>query len=346
MKREDIDRVLAELKGLQCKTQKEVEEARVRFLGRKGEITALFEEFRTVDKEMKREFGRTLNELKNAAQETIDRLRDNIGEEGGSEGPKQDLSMPGDPLELGSRHPVSIVRQEIVDIFRKFGYDVAEGPEVEDDYHVFEALNFPPNHPARDMQDTFFVSTGHPNPLLLRTHTSSVQVRTMERMKNPPIRVICPGRVFRNEAISARAHCIFHQVEGLYIDENVTFADLKQAILLFAREMFGPETEIRMRPSFFPFTEPSAEVDVSCNICHGKGCNICKGTGWLEILGCGMVDPNVLEASGIDSRKYSGFAFGMGLERIAMLKWRVNDLRHYFENDMRFLQEFNAAVEV
>ena len=345
MKREDIDRVVAELKELQCKTQKEVEEARVRFLGKKGEITALFEEFRTVDKEMKREFGRTLNELKNAAVETIERLRESVGEQGGAEGPRQDLTMPGDPLELGSRHPVSIVRQEIVDIFRKFGYDVAEGPEIEDDYHVFEALNFPPNHPARDMQDTFFVSTGHPNPLLLRTHTSSVQVRTMERMK-PPIRVICPGRVFRNEAISARAHCIFHQVEGLYIDENVTFADLKQAILLFAREMFGPETEIRMRPSFFPFTEPSAEVDVSCNICHGKGCNICKGTGWLEILGCGMVDPNVLEASGIDSTKYSGFAFGMGLERIAMLKWRVNDLRHYFENDMRFLQEFNTAVEV
>jgi len=345
MKREDIDRVIAELKELQCKTQKEVEEARVRFLGKKGEITALFEEFRTVDKEMKREFGRTLNELKNTALETIERLRESVGEQGGAEGPRQDLTMPGDPLELGSRHPVSIVRQEIVDIFRKFGYDVAEGPEIEDDYHVFEALNFPPNHPARDMQDTFFVSTGHPNPLLLRTHTSSVQVRTMERMK-PPIRVICPGRVFRNEAISARAHCIFHQVEGLYIDENVTFADLKQAILLFAREMFGPETEIRMRPSFFPFTEPSAEVDVSCNICHGKGCNICKGTGWLEILGCGMVDPNVLEASGIDSTKYSGFAFGMGLERIAMLKWRVNDLRHYFENDMRFLQEFNTAVEV
>ena len=345
MKREDIDKVLAELKSLQCKTQKEVEEARVRFLGKKGEITALFDEFRSVDKEMKREFGRTLNELKNAALETIERLRESVGEQGGAEGPRQDLTMPGDPLELGSRHPVSIVRQEIVDIFRKFGYDVAEGPEIEDDYHVFEALNFPPNHPARDMQDTFFVSTGHPNPLLLRTHTSSVQVRTMERMK-PPIRVICPGRVFRNEAISARAHCIFHQVEGLYIDENVTFADLKQAILLFAREMFGPETEIRMRPSFFPFTEPSAEVDVSCNICHGKGCNICKGTGWLEILGCGMVDPNVLEASGIDSTKYSGFAFGMGLERIAMLKWRVNDLRHYFENDMRFLQEFNTAVEV
>jgi phenylalanyl-tRNA synthetase alpha chain len=345
MKREDIDKVLAELKSLQCKTQKEVEEARVRFLGKKGEITALFEEFRTVDKDMKREFGRTLNELKNAAQETIERLRETVGEEGGQEGPKQDLTMPGDPLELGSRHPVSIVRQEIVDIFRKFGYDVAEGPEVEDDYHVFEALNFPPNHPARDMQDTFFVSTGHPNPLLLRTHTSSVQVRTMERMK-PPIRVICPGRVFRNEAISARAHCIFHQIEGLYIDENVTFADLKQAILLFAREMFGPDTEIRMRPSFFPFTEPSAEVDVSCNICHGKGCNICKGTGWLEIMGCGMVDPNVLKASGIDPEKYSGFAFGMGLERIAMLKWRVNDLRHYFENDLRFLKEFQTAVEV
>ena len=346
MKREDIDKVLAELKSLQCKTQKEVEEARVRFLGKKGEITALFEEFRTVDKEMKREFGRTLNELKNAAEETIKNLREIVGEESGSQGPKQDLTMPGDPLDLGSRHPVSIVRQEIVDIFRKFGYDVAEGPEIEDDYHVFEALNFPPNHPARDMQDTFFVSVGHPNPLLLRTHTSSVQVRTMEKMKNPPIRVICPGRVFRNEAISARAHCIFHQAEGLYIDEGVTFADLKQAILLFAREMFGPETEIRMRPSFFPFTEPSAEVDVSCNICHGKGCNICKGTGWLEILGCGMVDPNVLEASGIDSKKYSGFAFGMGLERIAMLKWRVNDLRHYFENDMRFLQEFSTSVEV
>ena len=319
--------------------------ARVRFLGKKGEITALFDEFRTVDKDMKREFGRTLNELKNLAQETIDRLRDSVGEQQAAEGPEQDLTMPGDPLELGSRHPVSIVRQEIVDIFRKFGYDVAEGPELEDDYHVFEALNFPPNHPARDMQDTFFVSTGHPNPLLLRTHTSSVQVRTMERMK-PPIRVICPGRVFRNEAISARAHCIFHQVEGLYVDENVTFADLKQAILLFAREMFGPETEIRMRPSFFPFTEPSAEVDVSCNICHGKGCNICKGSGWLEILGCGMVDPNVLEASGIDSKKYSGFAFGMGIERIAMLKWQVNDLRHYFENDLRFLQEFAGATEV
>ncbi|MDO5322018.1 MAG: phenylalanine--tRNA ligase subunit alpha [Bacteroidia bacterium] len=345
MKREDIDKILAELQQLECKSQKDVEDARVRFLGKKGSITALFEEFRDVDKDQKREFGRPLNELKQAAQARIDELKDSVADEGLSDGPKQDLSMPGDSFELGSRHPVSIVRQEIVDIFRKFGYDVAEGPEVEDDYHVFEALNFPPNHPARDMQDTFFVSAGHPNPLLLRTHTSSVQVRAMESMK-VPIRVICPGRVFRNEAISARAHCIFHQVEGLYVDENVTFADLKQAILLFAREMFGPETEIRMRPSYFPFTEPSAEVDVSCNICHGKGCNICKGTGWLEILGCGMVDPNVLEASGIDSKKYSGFAFGMGLERIAMLKWRVNDLRHYFENDMRFLEEFGTAIEV
>ena len=345
MNREDIERLSAELAALKCKTQKEVEEARVRLLGRKGEITALFEEFRTVAPELKKEFGRTLNELKQAAQAKIEELRQAVQSEGQGGGVAQDLTLPGDDLPLGSRHPVSIVRQEIVDIFRKFGYDVAEGPEIEDDYHVFEALNFPPNHPARDMQDTFFVSVGHLNPLLLRTHTSSVQVRAMETMPLP-IRVICPGRVFRNEAISARAHCIFHQVEGLYIDEHVTFADLKQAILLFAREMFGADTQIRMRPSFFPFTEPSAEVDVSCNICHGKGCNICKGTGWLEILGCGMVDPNVLEASGIDSKKYSGFAFGMGLERIAMLKWRVNDLRHYFENDLRFLHEFETATEV
>ena len=345
MTREDIDRILADLAKLECKTQKDVEDARVAFLGKKGSVTALFDEFRTVDKELKKEFGRPLNELKATVQAKIDELKATVGEGPASEGPKQDLSMPGDNYELGSRHPVSIVRQEIVDIFRKFGYDVAEGPEVEDDYHVFEALNFPPNHPARDMQDTFFVSTGHPNPILLRTHTSSVQVRSMEKM-SLPIRVICPGRVFRNEAISARAHCIFHQVEGLYVDENVTFADLKQALLLFAREMFGPDTQIRMRPSYFPFTEPSTEVDVSCNICHGKGCNICKGTGWLEILGAGMVDPNVLEASGIDSKKYSGFAFGMGLERIAMLKWQVNDLRHYFENDIRFLQEFESAPEV
>ena len=343
--KEEIEQILAEIKELKCKTEKDIEDARVRLLGKKGEITKLFEEFRTVAPELKKEFGQKLNVLKKEATAKIEELKAQSAASGAASSDSFDATMPGDPIPLGSRHPVSIARQQIVNIFRKFGYDVAEGPEIEDDYHVFEALNFPPNHPARDMQDTFFVSTGHPNPLLLRTHTSSVQVRTMERSKLP-IRVICPGRVFRNEAISARAHCIFHQVEGLYIDENVTFADLKQAILLFAREMFGPDTQIRMRPSYFPFTEPSAEVDVSCNICHGKGCNICKGTGWLEILGCGMVDPNVLEASGIDSKKYSGFAFGMGIERIAMLKWQVNDLRHYFENDMRFLREFSTCVEV
>lgn len=343
--RERIEKLTELVNNLKCKTDKEVEEMRVRLLGKKGEITLLFEEFRSVAPELKREFGQKLNLLKKDATAKIEELKAAAASTVRGAASAGDVTMPGEPHQLGSRHPVSIAREQIVKIFRKFGYDVAEGPEVEDDYHVFEALNFPPNHPARDMQDTFFVSTGHPNPLLLRTHTSSVQVRTMEKSKLP-IRVICPGRVFRNEAISARAHCIFHQVEGLYIDEGVTFADLKQAILLFAREMFGPETKIRMRPSYFPFTEPSAEVDVSCNICHGEGCNICKGTGWLEIMGCGMVDPNVLEASGIDSKKYSGFAFGMGIERIAMLKWQVNDLRHYFENDLRFLREFSTCVDV
>ena len=343
--KEAIERITKELEELKAASQKEVEEARIRFLGKKGEITALMEEFRGIAPELKREYGQKLNDLKKLTIAKIEDLKAAAEVAAVADAPKEDLSMPGDAFPLGSRHPVSIVRQQIVDIFRKFGYDVAEGPESEDDYHVFEALNFPPNHPAREMQDTFFVSTGHLNPLLLRTHTSSVQVRTMETQPLP-IRVVCPGRVFRNEAISARAHCIFHQVEGLYIDKDVTFADLKQAILLFAREMFGPDTEIRMRPSYFPFTEPSAEVDVSCNICKGKGCNICKGTGWLEIMGCGMVDPNVLKASGIDPSVYSGFAFGMGVERIAMLKWQVNDLRHYFENDLRFLREFSTAVEV
>ncbi len=343
--KEKIDKILSELESLKCNSIAEIEEARVRLLGKKGEITALFEDFRSVAPEQKREFGQKLNILKNAASAKIEEMKQAATALADKVAAGQmDLSRPGDEYPLGSRHPVSIVREEIVKIFRKFGYDVAEGPEVEDDYHVFEALNFPPDHPAREMQDTFFVTDkSQPNPILLRTHTSSVQVRCMETMPLP-IRVICPGRVFRNEAISARAHCIFHQVEGLYIDENVTFADMKQAILLFAREMFGPETQIRMRPSYFPFTEPSAEVDVSCNICHGKGCNVCKGTGWLEILGCGMVDPNVLEASGIDSKKYSGFAFGMGLERIAMLKWQVKDLRLYFENDLRFLSEFEADI--
>ncbi len=349
--KEKIEALMAEVAAIKAASKQDIEDARVRLLGKKGSITALFEEFRNVPSEQKREFGAKLNILKNAAAARIEELREQMENASAAGGASvSDLSMPGEPMELGSRHPVSIVRQEIVDIFRKFGYDVAEGPEIEDDWHVFEALNFPPEHPAREMQDTFFVSEGETmedgskhNPVLLRTHTSSVQVRTMEKMPLP-IRVICPGRVFRNEAISARAHCIFHQVEGLYIDENVTFADMKQSILLFAREMFGPQTQIRMRPSYFPFTEPSAEVDVSCNICGGKGCNICKGTGWLEILGCGMVDPNVLEASGIDSKKYSGFAFGMGIERIAMLKWQVKDLRNYFENDIRFLREFNTEL--
>ena len=333
---------MAEIEALQCKTEAEIEEARVRLLGKKGEITALFEEFRSVAPELKRDFGQKLNQLKNAAAAKIEAIKETLATTSTASS-SFDATMPGDPYLLGSRHPVSIVRKEIVDIFRKFGYDVAEGPEIEDDWHVFEALNFPPEHPAREMQDTFFISAGHPDPILLRTHTSSVQVRAMEKLPLP-IRIVCPGRVFRNEAISARAHCIFHQVEGLYIDENVTFADLKQAILLFVREMFGADASIRMRPSYFPFTEPSAEVDVSCNICHGKGCNICKGTGWLEIMGCGMVDPNVLEASGIDSKKYSGFAFGMGVERIAMLKWQVKDLRNYFENDLRFLREFETVI--
>ncbi len=339
--KEKIERLWAEVEVLACTKAQEIEDARVRLLGKKGEITQLFDEFRTVAPELKREFGQKLNQLKNAAAAKIEELKEST-EVNTASTSAYDLAKPGDSLPLGSRHPVSIVREEIVQIFRKFGYDVSEGPEIEDDWHVFEALNFPPEHPARDMQDTFFINSGN-NPILLRTHTSSVQVRAMETMPLP-IRIICPGRVFRNEAISARAHCIFHQVEGLYIDENVTFADMKQAILIFAREMFGAETEIRMRPSYFPFTEPSAEVDVSCNICKGKGCNVCKGTGWLEIMGCGMVDPNVLEASGIDSKKYSGFAFGMGVERIAMLKWQVKDLRHYFENDLRFLKEFETSL--
>ncbi|MBR6661005.1 MAG: phenylalanine--tRNA ligase subunit alpha [Bacteroidales bacterium] len=341
MNSEKIDQLLNWINDLSDKTEAEVEELRVKLLGKKGEITQLFDEFRTILPEQKREFGQRLNILKKAAQEKIEELREAAASVCSPEKSScLDTTMPGNSLDLGSRHPISLTREEIINIFKKFGYCVAEGPEIEDDWHVFGALNFPPEHPARDMQDTFFISTDE-NRVLLRTHTSSVQVRTMEKQQ-PPIRVICPGRVFRNEAISARAHCIFHQIEGLYIDENVSFADLKQAILLFAKEMFGESTQIRLRPSYFPFTEPSAEVDVSCNICKGKGCNICKGTGWLEIMGCGMVDPNVLEASGIDSKKYSGFAFGMGVERIAMLKWQVKDLRLYFENDVRFLREFET----
>ncbi len=321
------------------KAEKEIEEFRIRMLGKKGEMNILFDEFKKVSSEQKRELGQKINELKNRIQTRIEEYRASLANTE-SETESIDMTRPGTADRIGTRHPISLVRNEILDIFRRLGYTVAEGPEIEDDWHVFSALNFPPEHPARDMQDTFFIEK---NPdILLRTHTSSIQVRTMET-RQPPIRVVCPGRVFRNEAISYRAHCIFHQVEGLYVDENVSFADLKQSILYFAKEMFGEEAKIRLRPSYFPFTEPSAEVDVSCNLCGGKGCNVCKHTGWLEIMGCGMVDPNVLEACGIDSRKYTGFAFGMGIERISMLKYGVRDLRLYFENDLRFLRQFEAA---
>ncbi len=339
---EKLEKLLKRVEEFNPLNIAEVEEFRIRILGRKGELNDLMEEFKTVAPELKRELGKQLNHLKNRATERINELKQKMQAASTASSPALgDMTRPGDHESLGSRHPVSIVRNEIVSIFSRLGYTVAEGPEIEDDWHVFSALNFPPEHPARDMQDTFFIEK---NPdILLRTHTSSIQVRTMERQK-PPIRVICPGRVFRNEAISYRAHCIFHQVEGLYVDENVSFADLKQSLLYFAKELFGENTRIRMRPSYFPFTEPSAEVDVSCNLCGGKGCPVCKGTGWLEILGCGMVDPNVLESCGIDSKKYSGFAFGMGVERVAMLKFGVKDLRLYFENDVRFLHQFETAI--
>ena len=338
-----INDLLQKVEEFKPKAASEIEQFRVKLLGRKGELNEILEEFKGVAPELKRELGQKINALKTKATEKINTLKaefENRMEDAPAEG-ALDMSRPGTADENGSRHPISLVRNQIVEIFTRLGYVVAEGPEIEDDWHVFSALNFPPEHPARDMQDTFFIEK---NPdILLRTHTSSIQVRTMETQK-PPIRVICPGRVFRNEAISYRAHCIFHQVEGLYIDENVSFADLKQAILYFAKEMFGEQSQIRMRPSYFPFTEPSAEVDVSCNLCGGKGCNVCKHTGWLEIMGCGMVDPNVLSASGIDPQKYSGFAFGMGVERIAMLKYGVKDLRLYFENDLRFLRQFESAL--
>ena len=318
----------------------ELESFRIRLLGKKGDITTLFADFKLVPPEQKREFGQEINKLKNLAQDKIKFLFTDL-KKSGTTSKKNDLSLPGDPSELGSRHPVSIVRNEILEIFKKLGFTVSTGPEIEDDWHVFSALNFPPEHPARDMQDTFFIAQDP--DILLRTHTSSVQVRVMENEK-PPIRTISPGRVFRNEAISARSHCIFHQVEGLYINKNVSFVDLKQALVFFAKEMFGHDTEIRLRPSFFPFTEPSAEMDVSCTLCGGKGCNVCKYTGWLEILGCGMVDPNVLESVNIDSQEYTGFAFGMGIERIALLKFGIKDIRLLFENDARFLRQFKSAL--
>ena len=336
---ERINALRAELESAAAANAAEVEALRIKYLSKKGAIAALMNDFRTVPAEQKRELGQALNELKTFATERINTLREEAESAGGNAG-ALDLSRTAAPLREGTRHPLSLVREQIIDIFRRLGFTIAEGPEVEDDWHVFESLNFPPDHPARDMQDTFFI-TRNPD-VLLRTHTSSVQTRVMTSQK-PPIRIICPGRVYRNEAISARAHCFFHQVEALYIDKNVTYADLRQTLLYFAREMFGPQTEIRLRPSYFPFTEPSAEMDISCNLCGGKGCSFCKGTGWVEILGCGMVDPNVLEACGIDPKVYSGFALGMGIERITNLKYQVKDLRLFSENDVRFLDEFAAA---
>ncbi len=339
-----INELIARVEAFSSRAAGEIEGFRIRMLGKKGAVTELMEEFKTVAPELKREFGQRLNELKNKAMQKVNDLKTAAEACSTAKAASiDDMTRPGAGAaeNAGSRHPISLVRNEIVGIFARLGYTVADGPEIEDDRHVFTALNFAPEHPARDMQDTFFIEK-EPD-VLLRTHTSSIQVRVMETQK-PPIRVICPGRVFRNEAISYRAHCIFHQIEGLYIDEGVSFADLKQSLLYFAREMFGEETKIRLRPSYFPFTEPSAEMDVSCNLCGGKGCPVCKGTGWLEIMGCGMVDPNVLEACGIDNTKYSGFAFGMGVERIAMLKYGVGDLRLYFENDVRFLNQFDSEI--
>lgn len=338
---EKIKEIQAEIEAYKISSQQGLEEFRIKFLGSKGIVKGLFGELKTVANEQKREVGQLLNGLRMKAQAHFDTAKNSIESQVDEES-KLDVSRPGDQIPVGARHPLSIVRSEIIEIFSRIGFMVSEGPEIEDDWHNFSALNFPPEHPARDMQDTFFIEKGD-EEIALRTHTSSVQVRVMENDK-PPIRTISPGRVYRNEAISARAHCFFHQVEGLYIDKDVSFADLKQTLMYFAKEMFGEKTEIRLRPSYFPFTEPSAEVDVSCTICSGKGCNVCKYTGWLEILGCGMVDPNVLESSNIDSKTYSGFAFGMGVERIAQLKYRVNDLRLYSENDVRFLKQFTPEM--
>lgn len=331
-----IQNLLSQVEIFSAKTLEEVENLRIKYLSKKGEISALFDDFRSVPNEEKREIGQILNVLRQKATDKINALREELSANVQT-AERQDFTRTAEPLELGARHPLSLVRNEIIDIFSRIGFSIATGPEIEDDWHVFSALNFAPEHPARDMQDTFFIEK-KPD-ILLRTHTSSVQVRAMTAQK-PPIRVLCPGRVYRNEAISYRAHCFFHQVEGLYIDKNVSFADLKQALLYFAKEMFGEDTEIRLRPSYFPFTEPSAEMDISCNLCGGKGCPFCKHTGWVEILGCGMVDVNVLETCGIDSKIYSGYAFGMGVERITNLKFQVKDLRLFSENDVRFLKQF------
>jgi phenylalanyl-tRNA synthetase alpha chain len=338
-----IEKLLQEVSRFTTDSLEDAEVFRIRMLSKKGTITELFQDFKNVEPDQRKIVGQKLNELKDAALEKVNTIKKSIEEKLKQQqsGEKyHDLSLPVDFAETGTRHPLSVVRNQINSIFEKIGFVVSEGPEIEDDWHNFSALNFEEDHPARDMQDTFFVER---NPdIALRTHTSSVQVRVMNTQK-PPIRTISPGRVFRNEAISARAHCIFHQVEGLYIDKGVSFADLKHVLDHFAREFFGPETQIRLRPSYFPFTEPSAEVDVSCPFCKGKGCNICKGSGWVEIMGCGMVDPNVLKNCNIDPEIYTGYAFGMGIERITMLKYLVNDLRLYFENDIRFLKQFSSA---
>ena len=336
---EKIEQLIQEVNDLKAATADELEALRLKYLSKKGVINDLMADFRNVPAEQKKAVGQKLNELKTLAQDKINGLKE-MFEARKADAEKPDLTRTAYPVELGTRHPLTIVKNEIIDIFSRLGFVLADGPEVEDDWHVFSSMNFAEDHPARDMQDTFFVES-HPD-IILRTHTSSVQSRVME-VSQPPIRIICPGRVYRNEAISYRAHCFFHQVEALYVDRNVSFSDLKQVLLYFAQEMFGPDTKIRLRPSYFPFTEPSAEMDISCNICGGKGCPFCKGTGWVEILGCGMVDPNVLELNGINSKEYTGYALGMGIERITNLKYQVKDLRMFSENDVRFLKEFESA---
>ncbi len=336
---EKIQALMNEVGSLTANDEKTLEVLRIKYLSKKGLLNDLMSEFRSVPNEQKREIGQRINELKTSLQDKLNELRANLSQQE-EDYSDLDLTRTAYPIRLGTRHPLSIVKNEIINIFSNLGFALADGPEVEDDWHVFSSMNFAEDHPARDMQDTFFVE--QKPDIVLRTHTSSIQARVMENSR-PPIRVICPGRVYRNEAISARAHCFFHQVEGLYIDKDVSFTDLKQVLLTFAREMFGADTKIRLRPSYFPFTEPSAEMDISCNICGGTGCSFCKHTGWVEILGCGMVDPNVLEANGIDSTIYKGYAFGMGVERITNLKYQVKDLRLFSENDIRFLEEFESA---
>jgi len=336
---DNIEKIASTINEFDVTNATNLENFRIHFLGSKGVIKNLYTQLKDVPADEKRNVGQQINSLKELAENKFNQQKELV-ENQEEQGKKLDLSRPSEDESIGSRHPLSLVRNEIIDIFNRIGFSVSEGPEIEDDWHNFSALNFPPEHPARDMQDTFFIEK---NDIALRTHTSSVQVRVMEN-STPPIRTVSPGRVYRNEAISARAHCFFHQVEGLYIDKGVSFADLKQTLLYFAKELFGEKAQIRLRPSYFPFTEPSAEVDISCTICNSKGCNVCKYTGWLEILGCGMVDPNVLDACGIDSNTYTGYAFGMGIERIAQLKYKVNDLRLYSENDVRFLKQFTSGL--